>query len=165
MISWQFKLLGNVKVCCSKWKEIRLSLRTSPVLCTSFSSSFSALAPNSSPQNKYKRERSCKQDKWGHWLLLTLFCSRNSTAEPSLDLEISQIYPEIAGSREKGEGRVDNISAVGVLVRKHLGGVQPWGALFHGVMVSTCTVRTAASAAMQQKGTERDIYMSFILFT
>lgn len=58
-------------------------------------------------------------------MFLTLFFSRNSTAEPSLDLEISQIYPEIAGSREKGEGRVDNISAVGVLVRKHLGGVQP----------------------------------------
>lgn len=56
---------------------------------------------------------------------------------------------------------MDNISAVGVLVRKHLTGVQLWGALFHGVMVSTYTVRTAASAAMQQKGTEWDIYVIY----
>lgn len=83
----------------------------------------------------------------------------------SLGLEISQIYTETAGSNRKGEGRVDNISAVGVLVRKHLRAVQLWGALLHSVTVSTCTIRTAASAVMQQKGPEQDIYMSFILFT
>lgn len=85
-----------------------------------------------------------------------LFCSRNnSTGKTSLEqlgLRDSTDLPR--NCRGKGEGRVDTISAVGVLVRKHLRAVQLWRGLLHGVMVSTCTVRTAASAVMQEKGPE-----------